>query len=148
MKRSAGWRMIASFFSRSGHVATIALEDRRTINTEWCAAMFWPAVKKPEKAVSEKHRNLTSKQRVITNRVSDDRASCHFKSRIHEPPSSPQPRPTTVRLLRYPHHEESNAYRRFFDTSKETIERPLESSQDGYHRVRKSAGCNEEYLKK
>ena len=33
--RSVGKRMVASFFSKTGHVATIQVEDRLTVNVDW-----------------------------------------------------------------------------------------------------------------
>lgn len=33
--RSVGKKMVASFFSKTGHVATIQLDDRRTVNADW-----------------------------------------------------------------------------------------------------------------
>eukprot|EP00794_Sanderia_malayensis_P014608 gene14608-16119_t len=33
--RSVGKKMVASFFSKTGHVATIKLEDRPTVNADW-----------------------------------------------------------------------------------------------------------------
>ncbi|XP_065070975.1 uncharacterized protein LOC135695728 [Rhopilema esculentum] len=33
--RSVGKKMVASVFSKTGHVATIQLEDRRTVNPDW-----------------------------------------------------------------------------------------------------------------
>eukprot|EP00794_Sanderia_malayensis_P013448 gene13448-14829_t len=33
--RSVGKKMVASFFSKTGHVATIQLEDCRTVNADW-----------------------------------------------------------------------------------------------------------------
>lgn len=42
--RSVGKKMIASFFSASGHVATITLEDRRTVNSEWYTTQCLPQV--------------------------------------------------------------------------------------------------------
>jgi len=42
--RSTGKKMVASFFGRTGHVATIPLEDRRTVNAEWYTTICLPTV--------------------------------------------------------------------------------------------------------
>lgn len=42
--RSVGKKMVASFFSASGHIATITLEDQRTVNSEWYVTKCLPAV--------------------------------------------------------------------------------------------------------
>lgn len=42
--RSSGKKMVATFFRRSGHVATIELEDRRTVNSDWYVSICLPRV--------------------------------------------------------------------------------------------------------
>ena len=42
--QSVGKKMIASFFSANGHVATITLEDRRKVNSEWYITKCLPQV--------------------------------------------------------------------------------------------------------
>ena len=42
--RSVGRKMVASFFGISGHVATVVLEDRRTVTSQWYATVCLPAV--------------------------------------------------------------------------------------------------------
>ena len=42
--RSVGKRMVASFFSKTGHVATIQVEDRRTVNAKWYVNRCIPQV--------------------------------------------------------------------------------------------------------
>lgn len=42
--RSASKKMIAAFFSITGHVATIALENRRTVNADWYTTICLPEV--------------------------------------------------------------------------------------------------------
>ncbi len=42
--RSVGKQMIATFFSRSGHVSTVALEGQRTVNAEWYTTVCLPEV--------------------------------------------------------------------------------------------------------
>ncbi|CAH2097221.1 unnamed protein product [Euphydryas editha] len=41
---SASKRMIASFFNKTGHVATVALENRRTVNSDWYTTICLPEV--------------------------------------------------------------------------------------------------------
>eukprot|EP00794_Sanderia_malayensis_P008399 gene8399-9299_t len=42
--RSVGKKMVASFFSKTGHVATIQLEDCRTVNADWYVNHYIPQV--------------------------------------------------------------------------------------------------------
>jgi len=42
--RSVGKKMIANFFSCTGHVATVAQEERRPVNAEWYTTICLPAV--------------------------------------------------------------------------------------------------------
>ncbi|CAH1111860.1 unnamed protein product [Psylliodes chrysocephalus] len=42
--RNTSKKMIACFFGCTGHVATIPLEDRRTVNAEWYTAICLPTV--------------------------------------------------------------------------------------------------------
>ncbi|XP_078034039.1 histone-lysine N-methyltransferase SETMAR-like [Augochlora pura] len=36
--------MVACFFGKTGHVATVPLEQRRTVNSEWCTTICLPVV--------------------------------------------------------------------------------------------------------
>lgn len=42
--RSLGKKMVASFFRKSGHIATIQLEDRKTVNADWYCKVCLPEV--------------------------------------------------------------------------------------------------------
>ncbi len=42
--RSTGKVMVASFFRRGGHVATVELQDRRTVNADWYISVCLPEV--------------------------------------------------------------------------------------------------------
>lgn len=42
--RSVGKKMVATFFSSKGHVATIPVEDRRTVNADWYVNQCIPSV--------------------------------------------------------------------------------------------------------
>ncbi len=42
--RSVGRKMVASFFGYSGHVATVVLEDRRTVTSQWYTRVCLPQV--------------------------------------------------------------------------------------------------------
>ncbi len=42
--RSTNKKMVPSFFMRSGHIATVPLEDRRAINSEWYTTVCLPEV--------------------------------------------------------------------------------------------------------
>ena len=42
--RSVGKKMVASFFAKTGHVATVPLDDRRTVNADWYVNQCIPQV--------------------------------------------------------------------------------------------------------
>jgi len=42
--RSVGKKMVATFFSKSGHIATIVLEDQRTVTAKWYTEVCLPRV--------------------------------------------------------------------------------------------------------
>ncbi|XP_031634629.1 histone-lysine N-methyltransferase SETMAR-like, partial [Contarinia nasturtii] len=42
--RSVAKQMVACFFAISGHVATVPLEDRKTVNSDWYTTIFLPEV--------------------------------------------------------------------------------------------------------
>lgn len=54
--RSAAKRMVASFYGKAGHVATVALEDRNTVNADWyttiCRKLSMKSAKTIENATS------------------------------------------------------------------------------------------------
>ena len=43
-EKSRNKKMVASFFGITGHVSTVALEDRRTVNAEWYTTVCLPQV--------------------------------------------------------------------------------------------------------
>ena len=59
--------MIACFFSYTGHVTTVALEDRRTVNTDWYTTIYLPEV------INELHRTNRNRRIILHH----DNASCH-----------------------------------------------------------------------
>lgn len=65
--RSTSKKMVATFVGKTGHVATIALEDRRTVNAEWYTTVCLPQV------IAEL-RKSNSKRRIILHH---DNASSH-----------------------------------------------------------------------
>lgn len=72
--RSVGKKMVASFFSCTGHVATVPLEDRRTVNADWYTSVCLPIV---FKEVREKRPRCN----IILHQ---DNASSHTASRTIE----------------------------------------------------------------
>lgn len=89
--RSVAKKMVATFVAKSGHVATIPLENRRTVNADWYVTVCLPAVIK-------ELRQENKKRRIILHH---DNASSHtakktiafFKENnielLHHPPYSP-----------------------------------------------------------
>ncbi|CAK1599114.1 unnamed protein product [Parnassius mnemosyne] len=53
--RSVGEKMVASFFGRTGHYATIILEDLKTVTAEWYTNNCLPVVL--EKVRKKRHRS-------------------------------------------------------------------------------------------
>jgi hypothetical protein len=41
---SGGKRMVATFFSQGGHMATLLTENQQAVNTEWYTNIFLPQV--------------------------------------------------------------------------------------------------------
>lgn len=64
--RSVGKKMVASFFGRTGHYATIALEDQKTVTAEWYTNNCLPLVlekvreKRPRSRILLHHDNASS----------------------------------------------------------------------------------------
>ena len=44
-ERSTSKQMVACFFGKTGHVATVSLEQRRTVNSEWYTTICWPEIR-------------------------------------------------------------------------------------------------------
>ena len=65
--RSAAKQMIACFFGYTGHVTTVALEDRRTVNTDWYTTICLPEV------INELRRTNRNRRIILHH----DNASCH-----------------------------------------------------------------------
>jgi [histone H3]-lysine36 N-dimethyltransferase SETMAR len=72
--RSVSKKMVASFVGKSGHIATIALEDRRTVNADWYTTACLPEV------INELRK--TNKNRRIL--LHHDNASSHTARRTTE----------------------------------------------------------------
>jgi len=72
--RSVSKKMVASFIAKSGHVATICLEDRKTVNADWYTTICLPEV------IAELRKN-NPKRRIILHH---DNASSHTARRTIE----------------------------------------------------------------
>jgi [histone H3]-lysine36 N-dimethyltransferase SETMAR len=72
--RSVSKKMVASFVAKSGHVATICLEDRKTVTAEWYTTICLPEV------IAEL-RKTDPKRRIILHH---DNASSHTARRTIE----------------------------------------------------------------
>lgn len=63
--RSTAKKMVATFVSKSGHVATIPLEDRRTVNADWYTTICLPSIfaelrkKNPSRRIILHHDNAS-----------------------------------------------------------------------------------------
>lgn len=65
--RSTAKKMVATFVSKSGHVGTIALEDRRTVNADWYTTICLPSI------VGELRKNKPNRRIILHH----DNASAH-----------------------------------------------------------------------
>lgn len=72
--RSTAKQMVACFFRKTGHVATIPLEQRRTVNSEWYTTICLPEV---FNAIREKNKRC----RIILHH---DNASSHTSRQTNE----------------------------------------------------------------
>lgn len=101
--RNSGKKMVASFFGRTGHIATIPPEDCRTVNAEWYSTICLPTV-------FQKVREKRPRERIILHQ---DNASSHNTSQTSEflvasrtelithPPYSPDLAPCDFFLFSY-----------------------------------------------
>ena len=65
--RSTSKQMVACFFGKTGHVATVPLEERRTVNSEWYTTICLPEV-------FGQIRKTNKRRRIVLHH---DNASCH-----------------------------------------------------------------------
>jgi [histone H3]-lysine36 N-dimethyltransferase SETMAR len=101
--RSTSKQMVACFFGKTGHVATVALEQRRTVNSEWYTTICLPEVFK-------EMREKNKRRRIILHH---DNASSHTSRQTNEflttenielmshPPYSPDLAPNDFFLFPY-----------------------------------------------
>ena len=64
--------MIACFFGYTGHVTTVALEDRKTVNTDWYTTICLPEI------INELRRTNRNRRIILYH----DNASCHTARQI------------------------------------------------------------------
>ena len=70
--RSVSKKMVASFVAKSGHVATIALENQRTVNAQWYTTICLPEViaelrkDNPNRRITLHHDNASSHTARVT----------------------------------------------------------------------------------
>ena len=60
--------MVACFFCKTGHVATVPIEHRRTLNSEWCTTICLPYVF-GEIWKTNKKRPISMAIRALTHRL-------------------------------------------------------------------------------
>ncbi len=101
--RSTSKQMVACFFGKTGHVATVPLEQRRTVNSEWYTTICLPVV--------FQEIRKTNRQRRIT--LHQDNASSHTSAQttaflstqnielMGHPPYSPDLAPNDFFLFPY-----------------------------------------------
>ncbi|CAK9815952.1 Histone-lysine N-methyltransferase SETMAR [Anthophora plagiata] len=101
--RSTSKQMVACFFGKSGHVATVPLENRRTVNSEWYTTICLPEV-------FREIRKENQRRRIILHH---DNASSHTSAQtsqyltsqnvelMNHPPYSPDLAPSDFFLFPY-----------------------------------------------
>lgn len=72
--RSTSKKMVATFVAKSGHVATIELEDRRTVTAEWYTTVCLPQV------IAELRKSNPNRRIILHH----DNASSHTAGRTRE----------------------------------------------------------------
>lgn len=118
--RSVGKMMVASFFGRTGHYATIALEDQKSVTAEWYTNKCLPLVlekvreKRPRSRILLHHDNASSH---TAGRTIDYLASSEVELLGH-PPYSPDLAPCDFYL--FPKIKEKLRGKRFND-AKEAV---------------------------
>uniref|UniRef100_A0A0K2VDK7 Mariner transposase [Bombyx mori] n=1 Tax=Lepeophtheirus salmonis TaxID=72036 RepID=A0A0K2VDK7_LEPSM len=111
--RSTSKQMVACFFNKTGHVATVPLEQRKTVNSEWYNTICLPEVFK-------EIRKRNKRRRIILHH---DNASSHTQGQtsaflngqniklMGHPPISPDLAPNYFIL--FPHIKKKMCGQRF-----------------------------------
>lgn len=157
--RSAGKQMVASFFGRTGHVATVALPLKSTVNAEWYTTICLPEVfrkvreKRPEGNILLHHDNARPH---IANRTTEYLAKLRVEL-LGAPTYSPDLSPCDfflfptikdrMRGLRFDSAEAAvEAYEQL--VSEVPPERWSQCFQDWFRRMQKCIDCHGEYFEK
>ncbi|XP_031622994.1 histone-lysine N-methyltransferase SETMAR-like [Contarinia nasturtii] len=151
--------MIASFFSVTGHVATVCLEDQRSVNAEWYTTICLP------KVIAE-IRKSNFKRRIIlhhdnagshTAKKTNDYLTAQSIDLLHHPPYSPDLAPCDfflfpkvkdqMRGMRFSSPEEAvDAYKmHIFEMSNSDWHNCYE---EWFHRMNKCIDVAGEYFEK
>jgi [histone H3]-lysine36 N-dimethyltransferase SETMAR len=157
--RSAGKKMIASFFKKIGPVVSVALENRRTVNAEWYTTICLPTV-------FEKVRQNRPRSRIVLHQ---DNASSHNAEETKKflatnridlmthPPYSPDLAPCDFFLFPYIKDKMRGVKFNTADAAVEAFEnlvsevppeRWAKCFDDWFYRMKKCIQCNGEYFKK
>lgn len=157
--RSVAKKMVASFVSKSGHVATIVLEDRRTVNADWYTTICLPEV------ISVLRKNNRNRRIILHH----DNASSHTArltksfleqenvSVLDHPPYSPDLSPND--FFTFPRIKQGLRGQRF-QTAEEAVEAFTNAIlttptsdwnycyKDWFDRMQKCINLNGEYFEK
>jgi len=82
--RSAAKQIVARFFGYTGHVTTVALEDRRIVNTDWCTTICLPEVINELRRTNRNHRIIMTTP-AITQHVKPFLSSNNVELMTHRP---------------------------------------------------------------
>lgn len=157
--RSVGKRMVASFFRKNGHVATVPLEDRKTVNSDWYTTICLPKVFEELRVTSRKrkivlhHDNASSHTSALTRAYLENEKI----DLMDHPPYSPDLAPCDFYL--FPNVKKKLRGKRFSSAEvaveayeKEVAQIPTSEWNQCFSkwflRMKKCIDCNGDYFEK
>lgn len=157
--RSVSKKMVASFVSKSGHVATVPLQERRTVTAEWYITVCLPEIfsklrkSNPARRVILHHDNASSH----TARRTNDFLNLENIELMNHPPYSPDLSPND--FFTFPRMKDLLRGQRFEDpeAAVEAYKSALLTTSatewnycfnDWFERMRKCIICKGEYFEK
>lgn len=157
--RSTGKQMVASFFTRTGHVATVALPLKSTLNAEWYTTICLPEVlrkvreKRPRGKILFHHDNARPHIADRTTNYLTQEGVELLKPPTYSPDLSPCDFflfPTIKNKMRGLRFDSAEAAVQTYENlvSEVTPEQWAKCFQDWFHRMQKCIDCHGEYFEK
>ncbi|CAH2106193.1 unnamed protein product [Euphydryas editha] len=116
--------MVACFFGLISHVATVSLEQRRTVNCKWYTTICLPEVfvkirkTNPRRRIIFHHDNASSH----TSRQTSDFLSSQYIELMTRPPYSPDLTPNDFFFFSNIKEERKNCYGKWFERMQKCID--------------------------